>query len=190
MLGDGKNTSFWFDPWLGERPLAEVLPSLRSLCRRPNLNVTAACSDGTWSLPLSTQDLSSQASLENQQLVIAPANATPMVGISDRRGVGKQIQPFSSSAFYSLYMNQVPVEQFTSLVWCNTATPCGKQFMWACGYFIDRGYQQALFCTEETLLTTQCAHTATKLRTKNTSSFDARMRLEIGDAWARISFLT
>lgn len=90
LLGDGKHTSFWFDKWLGERPLAEALASLHSFCSRPNISVVAACPGGTWSFPLHSR-LSTQASLENQQLMIALARAVPMGGISDHRGVSNLI---------------------------------------------------------------------------------------------------
>jgi hypothetical protein len=29
--------SFWFDHWLGPRPLAELFPALLTHCRRPNV---------------------------------------------------------------------------------------------------------------------------------------------------------
>jgi hypothetical protein len=36
-LGDGEHCSFWFDHWLGPRPLAELFPALLTHCRRPNV---------------------------------------------------------------------------------------------------------------------------------------------------------
>ena len=43
-VGNGKNTSFWEDTWLGDRPLSEEYPSLFNIVRRKNVTVEDALS--------------------------------------------------------------------------------------------------------------------------------------------------
>ena len=113
------------DRWLGDQPLSSALPALYSHCQCPNISITLSFVNGSWSLPLQNR-LSSAASGELQLLMPALQAVVPSVGVPNRRGVGKQLQPFSSSVFYSWHMEKLPVKLFTSSIWHNAATPHAK----------------------------------------------------------------
>ena len=49
-VGDGKDTLFWLDSWLGGRPLRLEIPDLFSICSDPMLLVADAGRGGTWNI--------------------------------------------------------------------------------------------------------------------------------------------
>jgi hypothetical protein len=48
VVGDGQNTRFWEDTWLGDRPLKDQYPTLYNIVNHPNVTVAHV----TWSSPL------------------------------------------------------------------------------------------------------------------------------------------
>ncbi|ERN18669.1 hypothetical protein AMTR_s00065p00197670 [Amborella trichopoda] len=46
---DGRGTHFWFEKWLGERPLKEASPELHRLAPRPELKVAETVTVETFS---------------------------------------------------------------------------------------------------------------------------------------------
>jgi hypothetical protein len=43
QIGDGARTQFWFDVWVGPRPLRDCFPNLFSICDNPIISVASAC---------------------------------------------------------------------------------------------------------------------------------------------------
>jgi hypothetical protein len=49
-LGDGRNTCFWLDSWLGNKPLSIQYPALFSHVQNPNLTVADCYSEIGWQI--------------------------------------------------------------------------------------------------------------------------------------------
>ncbi|OEL16400.1 hypothetical protein BAE44_0022579 [Dichanthelium oligosanthes] len=50
--------------------------------------------------------------------------------MSDHRGMGSALQPFTSKAFYAWHMAEQPPDAFAVNLWRNAATPRCKHFVW------------------------------------------------------------
>ncbi|PUZ38363.1 hypothetical protein GQ55_9G190100 [Panicum hallii var. hallii] len=98
-LGNGQFTSFWFDHWIGPQPLAELFPAILSFCQRPNISVQHAFHEGQWLIPLHPR-LSAVASSQWAMIQQALADVNLLHDVPDRRGIGPDLLPFSSRAFY------------------------------------------------------------------------------------------
>ncbi|KAG2555013.1 hypothetical protein PVAP13_9KG572002 [Panicum virgatum] len=80
-------------------PLATMFPALLSFCPWPNISVSHAYHQGQWMLPLHSR-LSSVASSQWEMIQLALTNVTLSPDVPDRRGIGADLRPFSSRAFY------------------------------------------------------------------------------------------
>ncbi|KAG2553233.1 hypothetical protein PVAP13_9KG508826 [Panicum virgatum] len=98
-LGSGQFTSFWFDHWIGPQPLADLFPALLSFCPRPNITVAHAYLKDQWIIHLHPR-LTSVASSQLSAILLALANVALLPHVPDRRGIGVDLQPFSSRGFY------------------------------------------------------------------------------------------
>ena len=121
-LGNGQFTSFWFDHWIGSQPLATMFPALLSFCPRPNISVSHAYHQGQWMLPLHSR-LSSVDSSQWEMIQLALTNVTLSPDVPDRRGIGADLRPFSSRAFYLWHMEQKPADDFSGCIWSSAAIP-------------------------------------------------------------------
>ena len=128
-LGSGQFTSFWFDHWIGPQPLADLFPALLSFCPRPNITVAHAYLQDQWIIPLHPR-LTSVASSQLSEILLALADVALLPHVPDRRGIGVDLQPFSSRGFYLWHMEQRLIDGFADCIWSNAAIPRCKHFLW------------------------------------------------------------
>ena len=67
-LGDGLDTSFWYDAWFDEDALADRFPAIHSHCTKKQLSVAQVLDSGLTDSRLFVPRLSAQASAELSQL--------------------------------------------------------------------------------------------------------------------------
>lgn len=129
IIGDGASTSFWFDHWIGPQPLADMFPALLSHTTRPNITVLGTWNGLTWNL-FTSHRISSVALAELQVVQQALNNVHLDTNVTDQRGVGDRLLPFSSATSYAWYMAQSPIDDFATFIWSNAAIPRCKHFLW------------------------------------------------------------
>jgi hypothetical protein len=128
-LGNGQFTSFWFDHWIGSQPLAELFPAILSFCQQPNISVQHAFHEGQWLIPLHPR-LSAVASSQWAMIQQALADVNLLHDVPDRRGIGPDLLPFSSRAFYRWHMERRPFDDFSPYIWINATILRCKHFLW------------------------------------------------------------
>jgi hypothetical protein len=121
--------------------------------------------------------LSSTASNEHQLLMAALQAVTPLPGTLDQRGNGKQLMPFTSSAFYLWHMKRLPVE--VSLPRSGT-TLLRLAANISCGCCTAAAYQPAACSTGDILLISLSALVVCWRKTSITFSYGVLMSVGCG----------
>ena len=129
LVGNGQLTSFWQDHWIGDAPLAELMPVLFSHATRMNISVSTACNAGDWNLHL-THTLSTIAQDQLDCLCQALQSVILRPDVGDDRRLRGRLTSFSTAGLYRAWSPHQPLDCFAPLIWNNFATPQAKQFLW------------------------------------------------------------
>ena len=107
----------------------DLFPALLSFCPRTNITVAHAYLQEQWLIPLHPR-LTSVASSQLGAIQLALADVALLPHVPDRRGIGNDLQPFSSHGFYLWHMEQRPIDSFSDCIWSNAAILRCKHFLW------------------------------------------------------------
>ncbi|KAG2621727.1 hypothetical protein PVAP13_3NG303906 [Panicum virgatum] len=116
----------------------DLFPALLSFCPRTNITVAHAYLQEQWLIPLHPH-LTSVASSQLGAIQLALADVALLPHVPDRRGIGNDLQPFSSHGFYLWHMEQRPIDSFSDCIWSNATILKFKHFLWLyCGAYEDQ----------------------------------------------------
>jgi len=85
-LGDGLDTSFWYDAWCDDDALADRFPAIHSHCTKKQLSVAQVLDSGLTNSRLFVPQLSAQASAELSQLQTIVSQVVLSSARDNRRG--------------------------------------------------------------------------------------------------------
>jgi hypothetical protein len=128
-VGDGRSTSFWWDAWTEDAPLAQRFPCLFSHCTNHNVSVFNVCSDGLDSVLVAR--LSLQAIHEKAE-VSCIINSTHLQQHPDERSsfFAANGHRLDTSQLYRTSTQSGHRSQSYSFLWKNYAPPKVKFFGW------------------------------------------------------------
>ena len=130
QIGDGKNTLFWLDVWVGDEALAERFPVLFSHCKSKEETVHHALEsnpEGAFVNPLSSQALGELNSV---------CSISASVSLNDN--ADKRLSPFclgnsklDSGGIYKLLKARGgALDDRSAFIWKNAAPPRVQLFIW------------------------------------------------------------
>lgn len=177
IVGDGRSTSFWWDTWTEDAPLAQRFPCLFSHCTNHNVSVFKVCSDGLDSVLVAR--LSLQAIHEKAELSCL-INSTHLQQHPDERSsfFATNGHRLDTSQLYRTSTQSGHRSQSYSFVWKNYAPPGSNSLA---GYCYKKEFTAGPTLPRKTSWMMPCANCADNLRrTVNTSSFAAQLPARSG----------
>lgn len=128
-VGNGQNTSFWFDSWLGNRPLSIIFPALFSHITNKEVAVSECFQQGGWIVHMRNLT-STQAELELSELQDM-LHDVQLTGDDDKRRMrfGQQ-KDFCTKSCYEALNFGGTLSPFNQQIWNSLAPRSNKIFMW------------------------------------------------------------
>jgi hypothetical protein len=131
-LGNGMDSSFWYDAWFEEDAMADRFPAIHSHCKKKQLLVAQVLAAGLNEPSLFVPRLSPQAGAELQQL----EDIVGQVVLNDTRDARRG--PFciaqgkldSGSLYRLLQSKDAPPHPAAKFIWESRAPPRVQFFVW------------------------------------------------------------